>query len=292
MSIIDTPFNTKSRIPCLLSQGVRTVVRYYNFSNSLSLPEKRLELAEAEALSANGVRVAVVFQQRQHAITDFSEVKGVAAGRRAYRYAQDDIGQPAGSAIYFAVDFDANPDDVTSNVAPYFQGVRRAFDEESGGRSDYRVGAYGSGLVCGALTASGLIELTWLAMSRGFRGTREALLAGEFHLAQLPPATTLCGLGVDFNEPNPSRPDFGAFTISDDAPRPDSVGPVGERHQVIARSGLRLREGPGTQFDVIGSLRAGQIVFVASVSDGWARVDVEGDGHIDGFASAGFLERL
>ena len=72
---------------------------------------------------------------------------------------------------------------------------------------------YGSGLVSTMLTDQGLIQLTWLAMSRGFRGTRQALEAGEFHLAQRAPAAKLCGLGVDFNDPNPDRPDFGGFTV-------------------------------------------------------------------------------
>ena len=60
----------------------------------------------------------------------------------------------------------------------------------------------------------------------------------------------------------------------------------------MARAGLRLREGPGAQFEIIGRLPFGQTVFVMSVSEGWARVDVEGDGQIDGFASAGFLEPI
>lgn len=55
---------------------------------------------------------------------------------------------------------------------------------------------------------------------------------------------------------------------------------------------MRLREGPGTQFEVVGGLRSGQIVFVRSINHGFAQVDVEGDGGIDGFASAGFLERV
>jgi hypothetical protein len=46
MTIIDTPYNTQSKIPCLLSKDVQTVIRYYNFSNSLGLPDKRMELAE------------------------------------------------------------------------------------------------------------------------------------------------------------------------------------------------------------------------------------------------------
>src|SRR6185369_2726424 len=115
----------------------------------------------------------------------------------------------------FSVDFDASRTQITNNVVPYFEGVKRAFDEESDGDSEYRVGAYGSGLVCNTLTKKKLIDFTWLAMSRGFAGTREALEAGEFHLAQRAPAGSLCGLGVDFNDPNPARPDFGAFMLVD-----------------------------------------------------------------------------
>jgi hypothetical protein len=293
MSIIDANSNTTSRIPCLLSQGVRTIIRYYNFSNSRRLPEKRMELAEAQALASHGIQMAAVFQQRQDQADDFSELKGVAAGRRAYRYARDNIGQPAGSAIYFGVDFDASSSQIRNNIAPFFEGVKRTFAEEGGGNPEYRIGAYGSGLVCGTLTRSGLIGLTWLSLSRGHRGTRDVLRTGEFHLAQRPPATTLCGLDIDFDEPNPDRPDFGAFTIDGDASgQPIPVVAAGERHRVVARHGLRLREGPGSEFEIIGSLSPGQIVFVASVVDGWARVDVDGDGQIDGFASIGFLERV
>lgn len=292
MSIIDTPFNTESSIPCLLSQGVRTVIRYYNFSNSRTFPRKRLELAEAQVLSARGMQIGVVFQQRQDRAADFSEQKGFEAGRRAHRHARENIGQPSGSGIYFSVDFDASVTELRNNVVPFFQGVKRAFEQESSGTPDYRVGAYGSGLTCTTLTEARLIELIWLAMSRGFRGTREAVRAGQFHLAQRAPATTLCRLCVDFNDPNPERPDFGTFTIEDDAERPGVVTPLGEPHRVIARNGLRLREGPGTQFEIVGALRSGQVVFVRSISDGFAQVDVEGDGQVDGFASAGFLERV
>ncbi len=289
MSIIDTPYSTKSKISSLTAQGVQAVIRYYNFSNSQNFPEKCLELPETQALAAGGMRIGVVFQQRQTQVTDFTRPKGVAAGRRAYRHAHDDIGQPGESGIYFAVDYDASDSDLQNNIVPFFEGVKVAFDEESGGSHGYRIGAYGSGFVCTTLARKGLTEFTWLAMSRGFRGTQDALSAGEFHLVQRAPAGRLCGIDVDFNDPNPNRPDFGAFTIEGDTPGPG--GAAGERYRVVARGGLRLREGPGTQFDVIGGLRLGQIVFVVSIDNGWARVDVEGDGHIDGFASAGFLER-
>src|SRR4051794_25868537 len=165
MTIIDTPFNTTPHIGCLSSQGISTVIRYYNFSNSRELPEKRIELAEAQALAAHGIRIAVVFQQRHDRASDFDVMQGAAAGRRAYRYAEDDIGQPTGSAIYFGVDFDANADEVTRYVVPYFEGVARAFSEQASGSPAYRVGAYGSGLVCTVLQEKGLIDFVWLASS-------------------------------------------------------------------------------------------------------------------------------
>ncbi|WP_143828633.1 SH3 domain-containing protein [Dyadobacter fermentans] len=141
------------------------------------------------------------------------------------------------------------------------------------------------------LLSNGLISKTWLSMSMGFRGTKEAIRKGNYQLLQRAPATTLCGLGVDFNEANPVDPDFGAFTIDDD-PVDGALEPVLQnRYIVIARNGLRLREGPGTQFEVIGSMRPGQVIFATITIDGWARVDVEGDGLIDGFASADFLQR-
>jgi len=39
-------------------------------------------------------------------------------------------------------------------------------------------------------------------------------------------------------------------------------------------------------------LQFGQIIFVMSISDRWARVDIEGNGEFDRFASAGFLQRI
>lgn len=291
MSIIDTPWNTTAKLACLAANGVKTIIRYYNFSNSQRLPEKRLTLAEAQAISRQGLNIAVVFQQGQSGAADFSEVKGYEAGRRAYRYAYNDIGQPAGSGIYFSVDFDASASEIKQHVLPFFLGIQRAFDEVSGGNPIYRVGVYGSGATGNALTKAKLCSLVWLAMSRGFRGTREALDKGAYHLEQRAPEAVLCGLGVDYDFANPARPDFGAFSLADEADAPVVV-PTARRYRVIARNGLRLREGPGTGFDIIGSLKTGDIVVAEAVNPEWSSVDIEGDGLIDGFAASAYLKAL
>jgi hypothetical protein len=294
MKIIDTPSNTENKAAALAANGVGTVIRYYNFSNSRTLPDKCLTLAEAQALAEAGLQIGTVFQQQQNKVEHFSKAKGIAAGTRAYRYAYDNIGQPSESGVYFSVDFDASDSDLSSSIIPFFEGVKTAFEKENDGSTQYRVGAYGSGLVCSTLSKHGLTDLTWLAMSRGFRGTRDAVNKGEFHLLQKPGEETLLGLDVDFNELNPQRSDFGAFIIeAEQPPRDATVDRVSAQpFRIIARSGLRLRSGPGIEFDIIGNLAPDQTVFVSSVRNGWARVDIQGDGRVDGFAYESFLERV
>lgn len=63
-------------------------------------------------------------------------------------------------------------------------------------------------------------------------------------------------------------------------------------HVVIARGGLRLRGGPGTEFGVTTTLGEGTRITVLGF-DGprgeWARVDLEDDGLVDGHVLAAFL---
>ncbi|PWK45522.1 DUF1906 domain-containing protein [Pseudomonas sp. B21-040] len=292
MLIIDTPYNTTTKLRCLSKENVKTVIRYYNFSNSKTFPDKCLTLIEAQSICAQGMNIAVVFQQRQDNAADFSEIKGYEAGRRAYRYALNDIGQPEGSGIYFSVDFDASTNEITSDIIPYFQGVQRAFNEISGAQPAYRVGIYGSGATANALTKNGLCSLVWLAMSSGFRGTKDAIKNGTYHIEQKAPSAKLCGLDLDYNLINPQHAnDFGAFVL----PVETSVvatSHAAATHEVISRTSLRLRGGPGTEYSVVSSLKPGQLVTAKPVNTEWSSIDLQGDGLIDGFAASAFLKEL
>mgnify|MGYP006146896355 CR=1 FL=1 len=59
--------------------------------------------------------------------------------------------------------------------------------------------------------------------------------------------------------------------------------------RVTARDGLRLRAGPGTQFDIKTTLRSGQQVYVLTSSGDWSQIDIEGDGLADGYCHSGYL---
>jgi hypothetical protein len=66
--------------------------------------------------------------------------------------------------------------------------------------------------------------------------------------------------------------------------------PANDPHVVIARDGLRLRADASTQSDVIRVLPAGTRVNVLGRKEGWAQVDLQGDGLADGFVSAAFIK--
>ena len=64
---------------------------------------------------------------------------------------------------------------------------------------------------------------------------------------------------------------------------------VQNRFRVIARSGLRLRAGPSTGFEVLTTLRPGQVISMLTKQGDWICADLEGDGLADGYCHGGYL---
>jgi hypothetical protein len=82
--------------------------------------------------------------------------------------------------------------------------------------------------------------------------------------------------------------DYLALSRTVEAATPLAPG----RYVVIARDGLKLRGGPGTNFEPVRTLATGtelNVVEVASQDPSWVRVDLEGDGLLDGYVFASFL---
>ena len=287
--VIDAAVNCARIKDCLRREGVSTVIRYY--SRTTQMREKRLTADEARSLASSGFRLAVVHQDRQNNVSDFSFSKGLTAGAHAYAYGQDTIDQPPNSTIYFSVDFDASERQIETAIIPYFQGVAQAFSNASGGNPDYAIGVYGSGLTCRLLLDGNHAAFAWLAGAMGWRDSRQFFNSKRWHLKQNP-HSTLCGHEVDTNETNPDLPDFGAFLLVVDQEPAAVPDQPGIPHTVTARSGLRLRSGPSTVFDVQRVLPFGTVVQVLSRSGDWCLVDLNGDGASDGFCHEGFLRPM
>jgi Domain of unknown function (DUF1906) len=93
-------------------------------------------------------------------------------------------------------------------VDHYFTEVNRVLKAD--GR--YRVGVYGSGLVCKHIQGKGLAKHCWLAMSSGWPGTKAHRASGQWSLVQQ--LTTFCK-GWKFNDREMARFDFNRIKSGD-----------------------------------------------------------------------------
>lgn len=277
-AIIDTNHDTNARLPQLRAAGVETVIRYYMRGGS----SKVIRRPEVQAIGAAGMRLCIVYEGAGDRISAFSEDIGYRDAAHCRQYGKSEIGQPAGSAVYFAVDADFPAGLIKSNVIPYFRGVAHAFGEGSG-LPRYRVGVYGSGAVCEAMLDSGLAELTWVSCSSGWSGSKAFVASGRWNLRQSLPKL-IAGLDCDPDEANPEKSDIGAF-VPGAAPAVQAA----TLRTVTARAGLRLRGGPGLDHAVERMLPFGATVATGAHSGDWVMVDVERDGAFDGYVFGAFL---
>ena len=154
MVIIDTNNNVSGHLSVLKSLGVTAIGRYY-----ASNQRKRLTRTEASAISAAGIDLFVVFENSGD--PELSVERGVNDAQIALAQAEA-IGQPQGTAIYFALEHDKFGGFTTAHIPGlrrYLEGVGEVI------APNYKVGVYGDGVVCKTGLDSGLCEFTWLSAS-------------------------------------------------------------------------------------------------------------------------------
>ncbi len=76
------------------------------------------------------------------------------------------IGQPSGTPIYFAVDYDASTSDISGPIKNYLQAVKAVFVSQN---YPYALGLYGSGAVLSYYQST--FTYPWLAGSTGWSGS-------------------------------------------------------------------------------------------------------------------------
>ena len=200
---IDMALDSRNVAQELRSSGLHFVARYYRSPLSRLPP---LSAAEARTISGSGMKLVAIWQYLSNRPEHFSYERGQADATAAYQQARA-VGQPPGSAIYFAVDFNATERHISGAVDQYFRGVRAALAAAGGGSPPYRVGVYGSGAVCGYLKRMQLADYTWLSASTAWSGSRDF---GNWNIRQGMRSPTL-SFDHDFND---ARGDYGGFTVS------------------------------------------------------------------------------
>jgi len=186
--------------------GVHTIIRYFDHENE-TIPGKTLTFGERMEIAASGFNILVVFQHWGQRISTFRDRKrGTSDALRALTLAHD-VGQPVGSAIYFAVDGPWSSSRDMADIVRYFTDVRRTVATNG---NPYRVGVYGSGQVCSIILDRGLADYCWLANATSWPGYDAHLASGRWQLRQLMPGK--CGdRDVDFNVLSPRAAYFGQF---------------------------------------------------------------------------------
>ena len=199
---IDLPTDAGRVIAAIRGANLDFVARYYRSPTS-HWPS--LSASEAQLLSA-GLKIVAVWESASTHASYFSRLFGVNDSTSAYHQAQT-IGQPAGSAIYFAVDYDASGTDIVGPINEYFRGIAAGFAAARGDGPGCKVGVYGSGAVCQALTRAGLADYTWLAVSSGWAESR------TFTAWNIKQGEALRSLSFD-HDSNEATDDYGGFQVT------------------------------------------------------------------------------
>lgn len=210
---IDLPTDASDVLGQLRGFPIAFVARYYRD------PASRwptLTAGEVQRLSALGLKIVTVWEWHSRDPAYFSYSSGYYDALSAYRQAKG-VGQPAGSAIYFAVDFNARGPTLQP-VDQYFRGVAAGFAAASGGRPEYKVGVYGSGAVCAMVRGERLAQYSWLSGSTAWEGSSGY---GDWSIRQAPQGARFANLAFS-HDANEARDDYGGFSLAS----PGSAAPA------------------------------------------------------------------
>jgi hypothetical protein len=200
---IDLPIDARDVSNELKGSRLDFVARYYRD------PASRwptLSAEEARMVSSAGMSLVAVWEFHSHKPDYFSYASGYSDALAAHRQAKA-IGQPSGSAIYFAVDYNAQEPDIRGPVDQYFRGVHAGLAAAAGQAREYRVGVYGSGAVCDYLKRTRLAEYAWLSNSIAWSGY-DAFTDWNIRQSGRSP---LLSFDQDSNE---ARGEYGSFQVS------------------------------------------------------------------------------
>jgi peptidoglycan hydrolase-like protein with peptidoglycan-binding domain len=165
----DTSYQlTSTRVSVLKNAGYSIVGRYLTGTVGAGSSEraKNLTTAEIAAITAGGLKVFPIYQAgASDSESYFTTAQGNGDGTKAIA-AANELGFPAGTVIYFAVDVDIQAGDIAGTAGEYFTGVATTL-----AGSGYNVGVYGTRNVCQMIIEAGSASKAFVSdMSTGYSG--------------------------------------------------------------------------------------------------------------------------
>lgn len=214
---------TAARAQSLVSAGYRIVGRYLtNMEPTASVPnpiDKNIKPGELQTIIAAGLSVFPIFEEG-NGYSWFTYYQGLADAARAVNAAKS-YGFPAGTTIYFAVDFDATDDQIspsadnsgTVGIMSYFRGVQVGIRNLG---STYAVGIYGTRNVCARVSKMGWATKSFIAgLSTGWSGNLGFRLPSNWAFNQIQGLTVGTGVGaIDIDKDVASGRDTGVTSLT------------------------------------------------------------------------------
>jgi peptidoglycan hydrolase-like protein with peptidoglycan-binding domain len=162
---------------------------------------------EAKAITEAGLKLISIFEKSPLNVNYFTKAQGVSDAKEAESFANA-VGQPHGTAIYFTVDYDAQPSHF-NDILAYLEGVRETL-------KNYKVGLYGSYSVM--MAVKGKVDYYWqtYAWSKG-------KVADHIHMHQYQNGVTVAGVSLDRND---IKKDPGAWVPKDEHKQSQPSQPV------------------------------------------------------------------
>lgn len=212
---VDVAIDSTTLVNEIKHARLNFVARYYRD------PASRwpaLSPREIQSLSTLDANIVTVWEWHSGNLASFNYPTGFYEAQSAFRQAKS-LGQPEGSAIYFAVDFNAHQQDFYW-VDQYFRGVRAGLAAAGNGRARYKIGVYGSGAVCALVKGEHLAEYSWLSGATAWEGTSSY---AAWNIKQAPLGMRYPSLSFD-HDVNEARQDYGGFRLAADGrPMPPLV---------------------------------------------------------------------
>jgi len=185
---------------------------------------KALLRAEAEALSEAGLYILSCWETSADRVKSGAEA-GAKDGESAASLAEK-IGQPPGTIIYFAVDYDAGERDFRK-IAAYLTAARAQL------RPKYEVGVYGSARVCDAMhTLVPQCKGYWQCCAWSYGHISDAATVYQAHWQEDPSARVVgkqLGFEVDLDECD-DMVRAGMWTLKEDRMTDQEVYEAVQRH--------------------------------------------------------------
>lgn len=220
---------TKTTATALKKLGYEYVFRYLGPDNSW----KSFSPAEAKIIKDAGLKLVSICQLANNGPAYFSYNDGVAVAKYAMEHAKR-VGQPEGTAIYFAVDFDSQAKHI-DKIKEHFRGIKDTL-------KGYKVGIYGEYDVMVAM--KGQVDYYWQTYAWSNKK-----VADFIHAHQYQNNVKEGGITIDRNDVKKNPGDWTSGVI--DAPQEDVAAEIITKPSKPAES-KRKKNSDGTYTVVSG----------------------------------------